>query len=190
MLTNIKTKDKLKLVMSGNKGLRVVPKKGSRWYKHQWKWNGIMPLCLDDNTCRTFLSKKSSENLIQGGYPFSEYRSGKIVTQFTYKGKIYEHSHRTDSEGAIIYSTPGAAIDLPMRGLPEVNNDKAKLNKKETLPRRYRVLSFSEKTGFQDVKDFDPSLARTTRMNHDRHLETTAIHARLEIPYSADLNHA
>ena len=52
------------------------------------------------------------------------------------------------------------------------------------------MLSFSEKTGFQDVKDFDPSLARTTRMNHDRHLETTAIHARLEIPYSADLNHA
>ena len=185
MLTNSKTKDKFQLVLSGNKGRRVVAKKVSKWYKQKWTWNGIMPLCLDDNTCRKIFPDKFLFYFMHGGYLFSENRSGKIVTQFMYKGEMYEHSQRTDSEGTIIYATPGVAMDFPIRGPADMNNYNAKPHRKETLPRGYRVLFFSEKNGFQDVKDFDPSLARATRMDDDRHVVTTAICARIRIPHNA-----
>ena len=107
-------------------------------------------------------------------YPFSENRNGKIVTQFTYKGDTYEASGRTDSEGALIFANRGVPMDLPINGR---NNQEA-----------YRVLSFSEQEGFQDLEDFNPTLALTDRLNDDRHLQTAAIHAGLSIPASSGLS--
>merc|ERR1719495_1563874 len=91
ILTNIDVMDKSKLALSGNMGLSVVPEEGSEWYEHLWTWNDIMPLCLDDNTCRSFMPDETSRSLMHESYPFSENRNGKMVTQFTYKGETYEH---------------------------------------------------------------------------------------------------
>ena len=53
----------------------------------------------------------------------------------------------------------------------------------------YRVFSFSEQEGFQDLEDFDPTLALTDRLNDDRHLQTAAIHtAGFSIPPSSGLS--
>merc|ERR1719513_476966 len=180
ILTNIGAIDKSKLVLSGNEGLSVVPEKGSEWYEHLWTWNDIMPLCLDDNTCRSFMPDETSRSLMHESYPFSENRNGKMVTQFTYKGETYEHSQRTDSEGAIIYATRGVPMDLPIAGLTD-------MKKSDAIPKRYRVFSFSDRDGFLDIEDFDPSLAVTNRLNEDRHLQTAAIHTGIGIPLSAGL---
>ena len=180
ILTNIGAIDKSELALSGNEGLSVVPEKGSEWYEHLWTWNDIMPLCLDDNTCRSFMPDETSRSLMHESYPFSENRNGKMVTQFTYKGETYEHSQRTDSEGAIIYATRGVPMDLPIAGLTD-------MKKSDAIPKRYRVFSFSDRDGFLDIEDFDPSLAVTNRLNEDRHLQTAAIHTGIGIPLSAGL---
>jgi len=165
---------------SGNADLSVVPGEASDWHEHLWTWESIMPLCLDDNTCRSFMPDVASRSLMHESYPFSEIRNGKIVTQFTYKGETYEHSQRTDSEGAIIYATRGVPLDIPIKGLTN-------FERSDAIPKRYRVFSFSEKDGFKDIKDFDPSLALTDRLNEDRHLQTAAIHTGIEIPESAGI---
>merc|ERR1712013_608344 len=95
----------------------------------------------------------------------------------------YEHSQRTDSEGAIIYATRGVPMDLPIAGLTD-------MKKSGGIPKRYRVFSFSDRDGFLDIEDFDPSLALTNRLNEDRHLQTAAIHTRIGIPLSAGLANA
>jgi len=166
--------------MSGNSGPLVVPEKGSKWHEHLWTWESIMPLCLDDNTCSSYTPDLTSRSLMHQSYPFSENRNGEMVTQFTYKGETYEHSQRTDSEGAIIYATRGVPMDLPIMGLTD-------MKKPGAMPRRYRVLSYSDRDGFTDMKDFDPSLALTDRLNQDRHLQTAAIHTGIGIPHSAGL---
>ena len=86
-------------------------------------------------------------------YPFSENRNGKTVTQFTYEGDTHEASRRTNSVGALIFVNRGVPLDLPINGR---NNQEV-----------YRVLSFSEQEGFQDLEDFNPTLALTDRLNDD-----------------------
>merc|ERR1712025_1502389 len=97
-----------------------------------------------------------------------------------YKGETYEHSQRTDSEGAIIYATRGVPMDLPIAGFTD-------MKKSGGIPKRYRVFSFSDRDGFLDIEGFDPSLALTNRLNEDRHLQTAAIHTGIGIPLSAGL---
>ena len=55
------------------------------------------------------------------------------------------------------------------------------MNEINLAPKRFRVLSFSDRGGFSDVEDFDASLAVTQQLNDDRHLEATAIHANIDI---------
>ena len=49
------------------------------------------------------------------------------------------------------------------------------------------MLSFSEKMGFMDIEDFDPSLAVVDRLNDGRHVQAASIHAGLTIPASSGL---
>ena len=136
---------------------------------------------MDDNKCRKPVTRmpETSHSLMQNIYPFSEDRDGTMVTKFTYKGKKFEYSERTDSEGALIYAPLGVPFpsDLPIIGITSMNKSNAK-------PRRYRVFSFSESDGFRDIKDFDSSRAVTDQENDGRHLEATAIHAHIDIPSS------
>lgn len=159
------------LAKSGKSESKVVPEEEDG---KAWTWEGITPICFDDNKCSLSVPDQTSRSLMHQSYPFSENRNGKIVTQFTYKGETYEASGRTDSEGALIFANRGVPMDLPINGR---NNQEA-----------YRVLSFSEQEGFQDLEDFNPTLALTDRLNDDRHLQTAAIHAGLSIPASSGLS--
>ena len=161
------------LAESGNSGSFVVPAEEG----HQWTWEGISPICFDDNKCSLSLPDQTSRSLMHQSYPFSEKRDGRIVTQFTYKGDTYEATGRTDSEGALIFANRGIPMDIPISGR----------NNQET-PERFRVFSFSERDGFQDVEDFDPSIAVTDRLNDDRHLQTSAIHGGISIPATSGLS--
>merc|ERR550517_582222 len=129
-----------------------------------------------DNFCQYegYAPDETSRSLMHESYPFSGNEDGKIVSQFTYKGETYEIGQRRDSEGALIYATRGLPVDLPIIG-------------RKNLEKRYRVFSFSEKMGFMDIEDFDPSLAVTDRLNDGRHVQAAAIHAGLRIPASSGL---
>ena len=162
-------------VQSGVSGSSVVPVGG--W--EQWTYEQLLPYCMDmdsDNFCQYegYAPDETSRSLMHESYPFSGIEDGKIVSQFTYKGETYEVGQRRDSEGALIYATRGLPVDLPIMG-------------RKNLERQYRVFSFSEKNGFRDIEDFDPSLAVTDRLNDGRHVQAAAIHAGLRIPASSGL---
>merc|ERR1719341_976890 len=135
-----------------------------------------------DNFCKyeCYKPDEATRSLMHKSYPFSQTEDGKIVSQFTYKGETYEVSQRRDSEGALIYATRGLPLDLPIMGRTNVYKSNA-------APMRYRVLSFSEKMGFMDIEDFDPSLAVMDRLNDGRHVQAASIHAGLRIPASSGL---
>jgi len=167
------------VVQSGVSGSSVIPSTGYE----QWTWEKILPYCMDmdsDNLCKYegYKPDEASRSLMHKSYPFSEGEDGKIVSQFTYKGETYEVSQRRDSEGALIYATRGLPLDLPIMGW-----------KTNAVPRRYRVLSFSEKMGFMDIEDFDPSLAVMDKVNDGRQVTAAAtpIHAHFSIPASSGL---
>jgi len=170
------------VVQSGVSGSRVIPLTGYQ----QWTWEKILPYCMDmdgDNFCKYdwYEPDETSRSLTHKSYPFSENMDGKMVTQFTYKGETYEVSQRKDSEGALIYATRGLPLDLPIMG-------RTKLEEAGDIPRKYRVLSFSEKNGFRDIEDFDPSLAVTDRLNDvQRHIQAAAISTGIKIPASSGL---
>jgi len=170
------------VAQSGVSGSSVIPMTG---YK-QWTWDQILPYCMDmdgsNNFCiyEGYKPDETSRSLMHKSYPFSEIEDGKIVSQFTYKGETYEVSQRRDSEGALIYATRGLPLDLPIMGRTNL----AKIN---AVPRRYRVFSFSEKMGFMDIEDFNPSLAVMERLNDGRHVQAASIHAGLRIPASSGL---
>ena len=147
----------------------------------KWEWNGITPICMDDNKCRYRVPRVRS--LMQKTYPFSEERNGEMVSQFTYNGEVYKYSERTDSEGALIYTTRGVPLDIPIVGQTTKKNQHA-------TPRRYRVFSFSDNDGFRDIEDFDPTLALINRINDDRHMQTASIHGKIPIPSSAGISSA
>ena len=169
------------LKQSGVSGSSVVPMTGYE----QWTWDELLPYCMDmnsDNFCKYdgYKPDETSRSLMHKSYPFSENEDGKIVSQFTYKGEVYEVSQRRDSEGALIYATRGLPLDLPIMG-------RTNLYETNTVPMRYRVFSFSEKKGFMDIEDFDPSQAVMDRLNDGRHIQAAAIHAGLRIPASSGL---
>ena len=171
------------LVQSGVSGSRVIPLASSE----QWTWENILPYCMDmggDNFCKYegYKPDETSRTLTHKNYPFSENMDGKMVTQFTYKGETYEVSQRKDSDGALIYATRGLPLDLPIMG-------RTKLKAANAIPRKYRVFSFSEKNGFRDIEDFDPSLAVTDRLNDQmRHIQAAAISTGIKIPLSSGLS--
>jgi hypothetical protein len=171
------------LVQSGVSGSRVIPLAGFE----QWTWENILPYCMDmdgDNFCKYegYKPDETSRTLTHKNYPFSENMDGKMVTQFTYKGETYEVSQRKDSEGALIYATRGLPLDIPIMG-------RTNLEEANAIPRTYRVFSFSEKNGFRDIEDFDPSLAVTDRLNDQmRHIQAAAISTGIKIPVSSGLS--
>ena len=177
------------MAQSGQPSLMVVPVDDGvdQSAGLKWGWNGITPICMDDNKCRKPVTRmpETSHSLTQNIYPFSEDRDGTMVTKFTYKGKKFEYSERTDSEGALIYAPLDVPFlsDLPIIGTTDMNKSNAK-------PRRYRVFSFSETDGFRDIKDFDSSQAVTEQENDGRHLEATAIYGNIGIPSSSGLSNA
>merc|ERR1719472_722865 len=74
-------------------------------------------------------------------------------------------------------------MDLPILGR------RTTLGDANVLPRKYRVFSFSEKNGFRDIEDFDPSLAVTDRLNDQmRHIQAAAISTGIKIPVSSGLS--
>ena len=172
------------LAHSGVSGSRLIPLTGYQ----QWTWEKILPYCMDmggDNFCKYewYTPDETSRSLMHKSYyPFSEIMDGTMVSQFTYKGETFEVSQRTDSDGALIYATRGLPMDLPVLGR------RTTLGDANALPRKYRVFSFSEKNGFRDIEDFDPSLAVTVRLNDvQRHLQAASIWTRIKIPESSGL---
>jgi len=90
-------------------------------------------------------------------------------------------SQRTDTDGALIYTSRGLPLDLPIMG-------RATMGTNNAMPRPYRVLSFSEEEGFRDIEDFDPSLAVTDRINDSqRHIQAASIWTGIKIPESSGL---
>merc|ERR1711971_1356863 len=115
------------MAQSGQPTLMVVPVDDGVGQSAglKWGWNGITPICMDDNKCRKRVTSmaETSHSLTQNIYPFSEDRDGRMVTKFTYKGKKFEYSERTDSEGALIYAPLGVPFpsDLPIIGTTDMN---------------------------------------------------------------------
>ena len=166
---------------SGVSGPSVIPTGGYE----QWTWEQILPYCMDmnENKCKYdwYKPDETSRSLMHKSYPFSEKEDGTMVTQFTYKGEMYEVSQRTDTDGALIYTSRGLPLDLPIMG-------RATMGTADAMPRPYRVLSFSEEEGFRDIEDFDPSLAVTDRINDSqRHIQAASIWTGIKIPESSGL---
>ena len=166
---------------SGVSGPSVIPTGGYE----QWTWEQILPYCMDmnENKCKYdwYKPDETSRSLMHKSFPFSEKEDGTMVTQFTYKCEMYEVSQRTDTDGALIYTSRGLPLDLPIMG-------RATMGAADAMPRPYRVLSFSEEEGFKDIEDFDPSLAVTDRINDSqRHIQAASIWTGIKIPESSGL---